>query len=61
MSEELLRSVRCTSCEAIFKIAEGPKDGRIPMEYAACICPECNVAFCIRLFYPTDQQLNDRE
>ena len=50
------RAVRCNYCEAVFLISEGPKDGRIPLLYYACICPECQRAFPVKYYYPTDEQ-----
>lgn len=57
MSSDRKRAVRCNICEAVFRIPEGPRDGRIPMEYIALICPECYGAFAIRTYYPTDSEL----
>lgn len=60
MSEntDRLRAVRCNYCEAVFRIPEGPKDSRIPVEYYGCICQECQRAFPIKRYYPTDEQLS---
>lgn len=57
MSSNRERAVRCDICEAVFRIPEGPRDGRIPLEYRALICPECYGAFAIKVYYPTDDEL----
>lgn len=30
----------------------------MPMKYWGCICPECCRAFAIKMYYPTDDELN---
>lgn len=60
MSSDRSRAIRCNYCEAVFRIPEGPKDGRLPLLYYACICPECLKAFAVKYYYPTDEQRSQK-